>query len=107
MSNGQSIVIKGDISGGEDLLIAGRVEGRIALDGCVLTLAAGSQVVGTISAASVIVSGNVDGGIAGRTAIGGPRDRRGQRRPQHPEAAGRRRRSPDGHGRYARSRLMS
>ena len=63
MSNGQSIVIKGDISGGEDLLIAGRVEGRIALDGCVLTLAAGSQVVGTISAASVIVSGNVDGGI--------------------------------------------
>lgn len=63
MINGQSIVIKGDISGGEDLVIAGRVEGSITLDGRVLTLAAGSHVVGTISAASVIVSGNVEGSI--------------------------------------------
>ena len=38
MSNGQSIVIKGDISGSEDLVIAGRVEGSITLNGRVLTL---------------------------------------------------------------------
>jgi cytoskeletal protein CcmA (bactofilin family) len=63
MINGQSIVIKGDISGGEDLVIAGRVEGSITLDGRALTLAAGSQVVGTISAASVVVSGKVEGSI--------------------------------------------
>lgn len=63
MSNGQSIVIKGDISGSEDLVIAGRVEGSITLDGRALTLASGATVVGTISAASVIVSGTVEGSI--------------------------------------------
>jgi cytoskeletal protein CcmA (bactofilin family) len=63
MSNGQSIVIKGDISGSEDLVIAGRVEGSITLDGRVLTLAQGSHVVGEISAGTVVVSGTVDGTI--------------------------------------------
>jgi cytoskeletal protein CcmA (bactofilin family) len=63
MSNGQSIVIKGDISGSEDLLIAGRVEGSITLDGRVLTLADGSHVVGEIKAGTVVVSGKVDGKV--------------------------------------------
>ena len=63
MINGQSIVIKGDISGGEDLVVAGRVEGSINLGGRVLTLAAGSEMVGTISAASVVVCGTVEGSI--------------------------------------------
>jgi cytoskeletal protein CcmA (bactofilin family) len=62
-SNGQSIVIKGEISGGEDLVIAGRVEGKIKLDGCVLTLAPGSQVVGEITAGTVIVSGTIEGSV--------------------------------------------
>jgi cytoskeletal protein CcmA (bactofilin family) len=61
MSNGQSIVIKGDISGSEDLVIAGRVEGSITLNGRVLTLAAGSHVVGEIEAGTVVVSGKVNG----------------------------------------------
>jgi cytoskeletal protein CcmA (bactofilin family) len=64
MSNGQSIVIKGDISGNEDLVIAGRVEGSISLDGRVLTLAQGSHVSGEIGAGTVIVSGEVKGTIA-------------------------------------------
>ena len=63
MSNGQSIVIKGDISGSEDLVIAGRVEGSISLDGRVLTLAQGSHVVGEITAGTVVVSGTVEGMI--------------------------------------------
>jgi cytoskeletal protein CcmA (bactofilin family) len=61
MTNGQTIVIKGEISGAEDLVIAGRVEGKIKLDGCVLTLAPGSQVVGDVSAGTVIVSGQIEG----------------------------------------------
>ena len=73
MSNGQSIVIKGDISGSEDLVIAGRVEGSITLNGRVLTLAAGSHVVGEIKAGTVVVSGKVDG------------NGRGQRTPRHQE----------------------
>jgi cytoskeletal protein CcmA (bactofilin family) len=63
MSNGQSIVITGDISGSEDLIIAGRVKGSITLSGRVLTLAAGSHVVGEIEAGTVVVSGKVEGKI--------------------------------------------
>ena len=59
--DGQSIVIKGEISGAEDLVIAGRVEGKINLNGCVLTLAPGSEVIGEVSAGTLIVSGKVDG----------------------------------------------
>ena len=61
MTNGQSIVINGEISGAEDLVIAGRVEGKIKLDGCVLTLAPGSMVMGDVTAGTVIVSGQVEG----------------------------------------------
>jgi cytoskeletal protein CcmA (bactofilin family) len=63
MINGQSIVIKGDISGNEDLVIAGRVEGTITLEGRVLTLGQSAHVVGTIEAGSVIIAGRVDGTI--------------------------------------------
>lgn len=63
MNNGQSIVIKGDISGSEDLVIAGRVEGSIVLDGRALTIASSARVVGTVSASSVLVSGTVEGSI--------------------------------------------
>jgi cytoskeletal protein CcmA (bactofilin family) len=61
MTNGQSIVIKGEVSGAEDLVIAGRVEGKIRLDGCMLTLAAGSKVVGEIAAGTIVVSGAIEG----------------------------------------------
>jgi cytoskeletal protein CcmA (bactofilin family) len=69
MSNGQSIVIKGDITGSEDLVIAGRVEGSISLDGRVLTLAQGSHVLGEVSAGTVIVSGTVKGTIDAETRL--------------------------------------
>ena len=63
MMSGRTIVIKGDISGSEDLVIAGRVEGSITLEGRTLTLAPESHVVGTITAAAVIVSGTLEGSI--------------------------------------------
>ena len=63
MMSGRTIVIKGDISGSEDLTIAGRVEGSISLAGRVLTLAPDSLVVGKIAAAAVVVSGKVEGSI--------------------------------------------
>lgn len=61
MSEGRSIVIKGELSAGEDMVIAGRVEGTITLDGRTLTLAPGSQVVGDVTAGLVVVSGTVNG----------------------------------------------
>lgn len=69
MSNGQSIVIKGDISGSEDLVIAGRVEGSITLNGRVLTLAAGSHVVGDVEAGTVVVSGKVNGTVEAKERL--------------------------------------
>ena len=63
MSNGTSILIKGEIVGQEDLTIGGRVEGKIRLEGRVLTLAPGSQVVGEVTAGTVIVGGQVEGKI--------------------------------------------
>ena len=57
MIDGRTIVIKGDISGSEDLAIAGRVEGSITLKGFKLTLAPDSHVTGKVIAASVIVAG--------------------------------------------------
>jgi cytoskeletal protein CcmA (bactofilin family) len=64
MVDGRTIVIKGDISGSEDLVIAGRVEGSIILKGQVLTLAPESHVTGKVIAGSVIAAGTVDGSIA-------------------------------------------
>ena len=69
MSSGQSIVIKGDISGSEDLIIAGRVEGSITLNGRVLTLAAGSHVVGEVEAGTVVVSGKVEGTVEAKERL--------------------------------------
>jgi cytoskeletal protein CcmA (bactofilin family) len=63
MSNGQTIVIKGEISGDENLVIAGRVEGRIVLKGRVLTLAPGSHVEGDVIAGTVIASGQLQGTV--------------------------------------------
>ena len=67
--NGQTIVIKGEISGSEDLTIAGRVEGQINLKGRVLTLAPGSHVKGDITAGTVVVSGDVDGSISATARV--------------------------------------
>jgi cytoskeletal protein CcmA (bactofilin family) len=64
MENGRSIVIKGEIAGDEDLVFAGRVEGRIRLDGRVLTLAPECHVVGEVTAGTVIVAGRVEGNLA-------------------------------------------
>ena len=63
MSIGQSIVITGEITGEEDLVIAGRVEGRIHMIGCRLTLAPESRVKGDIEAERIVAGGLVEGRI--------------------------------------------
>jgi cytoskeletal protein CcmA (bactofilin family) len=63
MSTGASILIKGEIVGQEDLTIGGRVEGKIRLEGRVLTLAPGSHVLGEITAGTVILAGKVEGKV--------------------------------------------
>ena len=69
MANGQSIVIKGEVSGAEDLVIAGRVEGTIRLANCTLTLAEGAEVNGGVEAGSIVVSGTVTGSLHATTRV--------------------------------------
>ena len=60
---GASIVVRGEIVAQEDVLIAGRVEGTIRIDGHRVIVAPGAQVVAEIHAREVAVSGQVLGNV--------------------------------------------
>jgi cytoskeletal protein CcmA (bactofilin family) len=60
---GRSAVVEGELSGKEDLLIEGRLDGNIHLEEYCLTVGAQGQVKAEIHARQVIVHGSVDGNI--------------------------------------------
>jgi cytoskeletal protein CcmA (bactofilin family) len=60
---GPSIVVKGHISGHEDVVIAGRVEGTIDVRDAAVTIAAGAHIAAPISAKTAIVMGEVAGDV--------------------------------------------
>jgi len=62
-AKGSSLVIKGELSGSEDLAIEGRVEGKVSLPEHVLTIGLGAEVAAEIVARVVIVHGAVTGNI--------------------------------------------
>ena len=60
---GKSVVIKGELSGSEDLYLDGQVEGSIALKGNSLTVGPNGQVKGSVEGKGVVVQGKLDGNI--------------------------------------------
>ena len=60
---GKSVVIKGELSGSEDLTIEGHVEGRIELKENVLTIGANAKIRAEVFAKTVIVLGEVTGNV--------------------------------------------
>ena len=66
---GPSIQIKGEITACEPLTVAGRVDGSIAVDGHVLTIAAGGQVRASLTADTVVVGGTVAGAVTAGARI--------------------------------------
>ncbi len=62
---GPSISIKGDISGDEDLLIEGRVQGTIELRKCNVTVGRGGRVAADIHGKRICVDGEVTGDLFG------------------------------------------
>jgi cytoskeletal protein CcmA (bactofilin family) len=60
---GKSVVVKGELSGSEDLYVDGEVEGSIALRGQSLTVGPNGRVRANIEARNVIVHGQVDGNL--------------------------------------------
>ena len=61
---GKSVIIKGELSGSEDLTIEGQVEGKIELRQNILTIGPNAKIKATVFAKAVIVQGEVQGNIA-------------------------------------------
>ena len=61
---GKSVVIKGELSGSEDLTIEGHVEGKIELKDNVLTIGPNGRIKASVFSKAVIVLGEVNGNIS-------------------------------------------
>ena len=60
---GKSVIIKGELSGSEDLTIEGHVEGRIDLKDNVLTIGPNGKIKAEVFAKAVVVLGEVIGNV--------------------------------------------
>jgi cytoskeletal protein CcmA (bactofilin family) len=60
---GKSVVIKGELSGSEDLYVDGTVEGTIQLQGHNLVVGPNGQVHADVNAKGVIIQGKLEGNI--------------------------------------------
>ena len=60
---GKSVVIKGELSGSEDLYVDGNVEGKIELRNHSLTVGPNGNVKADVSAKAVVIQGKLDGSV--------------------------------------------
>jgi cytoskeletal protein CcmA (bactofilin family) len=60
---GRSVIIKGELTGSEDLYIDGQVDGSIELQGNSLTIGPNGQVRANVNAKGVVVQGKLEGNI--------------------------------------------
>src|SRR6476646_3691885 len=60
---GKSVIIKGELSGSEDLYIDGQVEGTIELRNNSLTIGPNGQVKADVNAKGVTIQGKLEGNI--------------------------------------------
>jgi len=66
---GKSTVVRGQLSGNEDLLVEGQFEGNISLPDHCLTVGADGQVKAEIQARQAVILGSVTGNITAREKI--------------------------------------
>jgi len=60
---GQSLFIKGEVSGNEDLTIEGRVEGRIDLKDHNLTIGPNGRIIAEVHAKNITIVGEITGNV--------------------------------------------
>ena len=60
-AKGSTLVIKGDVSASEDLVLEGRVEGTISLPDHVLTIGLGAELAAAVTARVVVLQGTITG----------------------------------------------
>ena len=63
MDLGKSVVIKGELSGSEDLILYGQMEGSIRLPDHTLTIGPHADIKAEISAKAVVIMGAVSGNV--------------------------------------------
>jgi cytoskeletal protein CcmA (bactofilin family) len=63
MNLGKSVVIKGELSGSEDLTLYGQMEGSVKLPDHTLTIGPHAEIKAEITAKSVVVMGAVTGNV--------------------------------------------
>jgi cytoskeletal protein CcmA (bactofilin family) len=68
-SIGKSVLIKGELSGSEDLFVDGEVEGNIDLHDHSLTIGPNGRVRANVRAKDVVVHGKVDGNVQGTDRV--------------------------------------
>lgn len=61
---GKSVVIKGELSGSEDLYVDGQVEGTIELRGNSLTVGPNGKIKARVSAKNIAIQGSVEGTVS-------------------------------------------
>jgi cytoskeletal protein CcmA (bactofilin family) len=66
---GRSIVLKGELSANEDLLIEGQFDGTVNLQDHCLTVGANGRVTAEIQARQVVIYGTVKGNVSAREKI--------------------------------------
>ena len=63
MDLGNSVVIKGELSGSEDLTLCGQMEGSVALPDHTLTIGPNARITAAISAKAIVIMGAVTGNV--------------------------------------------
>ena len=66
---GSTLTIKGEVSGGEDLLIEDCIEGRLSLTGCNITVGREGRLKADLLAKTIQVDGCVEGSLQGEEWI--------------------------------------
>jgi cytoskeletal protein CcmA (bactofilin family) len=61
---GESVVIKGELTAEEDLLVTGSVEGRVSVEGHVLTIGPNASILADVKAGVAIVGGAIRGSVS-------------------------------------------
>jgi cytoskeletal protein CcmA (bactofilin family) len=66
---GPSIVVRGEVSGKEDLLIQGELDGSVALEDNSVTVGGGGRVKANINGRVITIEGNVEGNLNAKEQI--------------------------------------
>ena len=66
---GSTVVIKGELTAQEDVIIAGRVDGVIRVTGHRVLVEPGAHVAGDITATGIVVGGTVEGSLMAEDRI--------------------------------------